>query len=174
MSKLRSRSNPPPRSSTVIKGPSKTQQNFEADSNINNMVKKHLSGPNRLAGLQAMGNPMATRRLTFGEVPSESYHEMLNKVTDVQNLFRTLPSRIRGRFNNNPYQLLRWVEVPQNRDEAIKMGLIFDPEHLEHLADKEAREAAEAAGQQSLLKGGDITGQGAQPPQNPPQGGAKA
>lgn len=171
MSKPRSRTSPPPRSKTVIEGPSKTQQNFKEEANINTMVRKHLQSPNRMG---AMGNPMATRRLQFGEVPAESYHEMLNKVTDVQNLFRTIPSRIRGRFNNNPYQLLRWLEVPENRDEAVKLGLIYDPEHLEALADREAREAAEAAGQLNMLKGGDVSGQGGQPPHNPPQGGAKA
>jgi len=134
-------------------GESRTQQHFQPETDINALVKKHLGGPNRFSGLSGVGNPNATRQLHFGEVPSESYHEMLNKVTDVQNLFRSLPSRVRGRFRD-PYQLLRWVENPENREEALKSGFIHDPDALQDIMEKEAQadeEAAQAAQQTSLV-----------------------
>lgn len=101
-----------------------TQQQFRDDANINTMLGRHMKGPGRM-GLP-IGNPNATRQPRFEYQPSETFHEMLNMVTDAQNAFRALPARTRGRFSNDPYQLLRFLENPENRAEAEKLGLV-DP-----------------------------------------------
>lgn len=102
-------------------GVTRVQQNQANDSNINILVARYLrTGQQdpRLAG----------RRLVFGDFTSTDFQDMMNRVTDVQNQFRSLPSRIRSRFSNQPFQLVRFVEDPSNRVEAIKMGLLLPTE----------------------------------------------
>lgn len=99
-----------------------TQQNFVDESNINTVIGRHMRGPAR-QGLP-IGNPNATRQGRFTDVSSESFHDMLNRVTDAQQAFMTLPARIRGRFSNDPYMLLRFLEKPENREEAERLGLL--------------------------------------------------
>lgn len=41
--------------------------------------------------------------------------------------FENLSSKIRTRFNNDPHQLMQFLEDPANRDEAIKLGFIEKP-----------------------------------------------
>lgn len=117
---------------------SRVQQAPAKAANVNNVVGKHLSIPGR--GLSSIGDPGATRKPMFIDVPSLSYHEMLNKVADIDSAFRSLGSRLRGRFRNDAYQLLRFVEDPANRLEAISLGLILPTEE-----DHEAMRAAQAA-----------------------------
>jgi len=49
---------------------------------------------------------------------------MTDRVMKIGQSFRELPAEIRNRFRNDPEELLRFTENPQNRDEAIKLGLI--------------------------------------------------
>lgn len=105
---------------------SQVQQSAAKSADINHMVQQHLHGPGRLG--KPIGDPNATRQPRFMEVPSASFHEMLIQVTDIQNEFRGLPAKIRNRFQNDPFQMLRFVENPRNRKEAIKMGLIIPTE----------------------------------------------
>lgn len=102
---------------------SQVQQNKAADQDINRIVARHITGPGRFG--MPIGDPNATRQPRFMDVPSSSYHDMLNQVADIQNNFRALPSRTRSMFNNDPYQLLRWVENPHNREEALKRGFVL-------------------------------------------------
>jgi len=97
------------------------QQAPKNDADINLKLKKHMAGPAKM-GIP-LGNPMATRRPAFIEMPSASFQDMLNTLVDAKNDFRALPARIKGRFGNDPYQLLRFLEDPSNEAEAIKLGL---------------------------------------------------
>lgn len=98
------------------------QQNFASEADINTVINRHMKGPGRMG--MPIGNPNATRQGRFVDLSSESFHDMLNRVTDAQTAFMNLPARIRGRFSNNPYQLLRFLEKPENREEAVRLGLI--------------------------------------------------
>lgn len=110
-----------------VEGESLTQQNFRNESDINNIVGRHLRGVGRsLVNIGAGG----TRQPIFGDFSSIDYQAMLNTVTDIENQFSRLPGRVRNRFRNDPYQLIRWVEDPANQKDAIKMGLIALPEGM--------------------------------------------
>lgn len=63
---------------------------------------------------------------------SESYHEMLNRVADVQFAFSSFPATVRRRFSNDPYQALRFLEDPANAKEAADLGML-SPEAVERL-----------------------------------------
>jgi len=103
-------------------GPSKTRRDVGIETDMNKIVGKGLNpGSGRLSsGMQG------SRVLQYGILLSESYHEMLNHVIDTQHAFRALPARIRARFHNNPEQMLRFLDDPKNKTEAIKLGIIND------------------------------------------------
>lgn len=112
---------------TVIEGDSMTKQAFAADADVNTIVSRHMRGVGRnLSNIGAGG----TRQPIFGDFSSVSYHEMLNAVTDIDNIFRRLPARIRGKFRNDPYQVIRYCEDPANLREAVKLGLMSLPEGM--------------------------------------------
>lgn len=60
----------------------------------------------------------------FGDVTGLEFKQAMDLVVDAKALFDDLPSNIRNRFQNNPEFLLRFMEDPGNRDEAISLGLI--------------------------------------------------
>lgn len=144
---------------------SKVQQSAAQDADLNRMVARHMAGPGRM-GLP-IGNPAATRQPRFLDLSSaDSYHDMLNRVTQIDELFRRLPGRIRNRFQNRPEILMKFCEDPANTKEAVKLGLIDDPEVIQQVLDAEQmdleQQAAKAAepvkadpeAQPSFKKGG--------------------
>lgn len=60
----------------------------------------------------------------FGDLSGEDFKTMTDKVINAKNSFDKLPSEIRNRFNNDPGSLLEFMDNPENRNEAIKLGLI--------------------------------------------------
>lgn len=102
----------------TFKGKSRTQQNMAAEADINNIVRRYLP----TGALPTHGRPAM-----YGDFTSIDYMSMLNAVSDMDNTFRQLPSRIRGQFRNDPYQLLRFIEKPENHKEAVRLGLLVDP-----------------------------------------------
>lgn len=103
------------------------QQNFVSETDINVKMARHMRGPNAQLPL---GNPGPNARQgRFMDMPSESFHEMLNRVTDARHQFMNLPAKVRTRFQNDPYQLLRFLENPANRPEAERLGLV-DPKYV--------------------------------------------
>lgn len=160
--------------------PSQVQQSAAKAADIKNIVSMHMKGPGRHG--QPIGDPNATRQPRYMHVPSASYHEMLNQVTDIQSDFMTLPSSIRRKFNHNPYQLLRFLEVPENRSKALDMGLLVptDEEYEKMLAEqaRKRREEREDGSQLDLEDEAHKAGEEARkadPEANPvpPKKGAK-
>lgn len=150
-------------------GKSKTLQEPGQSASVRDIVARHVPG-------QAIGDPRATRMPKFLDMPSETLHELLIKAEDAKLAFQGLPSRLKGKFNNNPVTMLRWTEQPENRKEALKLGLLVP-------TDKEAQELAlEAAkarrGEQiDLVREAMRPDPEAQPDykaKNPPKGGASA
>lgn len=109
-------------------GKSKTLQAPAKDARVSDIVNRHTPG-------QAIGDPRATRMPRFLDMPSQTLHEILNKATDAKLAFQGLPSRLKGKFNNDPVVMLRWTEQPENRKEALKLGLLIPtPEEAQQLA----------------------------------------
>lgn len=52
------------------------------------------------------------------------YQTSLNRVIDAQEEFMALPAQIRKRFNNDPAELIEFVNSNDNYEEALKLGLI--------------------------------------------------
>jgi len=140
---MENKNDPHARKSTV-------QQHPAQEHNINTIMARHLKSPNRML---PPGNPAATLQPRFEAMPSMTYHEMLNKVTDIRMRFAQLSASIRRKFRNDPYQLFRFMEDPQNRMECVRLGIVHPTEDEYHavLVEQEAaRNLALAKAQEAL------------------------
>ncbi len=101
-------------------GKSKTQQHFTEESNINTIMKKYAR-----TGILGTGN--GTRKPQFGDYTGVDYREMQTKVAEQAEVFDAMPSKIRNRFGNNVGNLLDFISKKENKEEAIKLGLVEAP-----------------------------------------------
>ena len=96
--------------------PTLAQQNFKDETDINHIVRQFgLTG-------ELPGKPMSPQYGDFTGVLD--YHSAVNAVLAAQDDFMELPAQLRSRFNNDPAQLIDFLDNEQNREEAIKLGLI--------------------------------------------------
>lgn len=95
---------------------SRTQQNQKDDADINTIVRRFgLTGE----------LPKAVVLPQYGDFTSlTDYQTALNAVMAAQEQFMVLPAYIRNRFQNDPQMLLEFCADENNREEAIKLGLI--------------------------------------------------
>eukprot|EP01043_Picozoa_sp_COSAG02_P068352 COSAG02_NODE_11317_length_1749_cov_1.025455_3_plen_155_part_00 len=98
-------------------GESLTQQHFQEECDIINIIKRH----DRNGILEHVQRGQA-RYGDFSEV--HDYREALDLVKNAQEEFMSVPSDIRKQFDNNPGKFYEFVSNPDNKDELIKMGFI--------------------------------------------------
>ena len=99
---------------------SMTKQSFKEECDINTLMAKY----------EKTGVIDHVNRATpqYGDfVGTPSYQESLNIVLDAQEAFAQLPAKLRDRFGNDPAQYLAFIDNPDNKDEAIKLGMIMPP-----------------------------------------------
>lgn len=98
--------------------PSKTEQQFKHETDINNIVKGAISNlPSR--------NSMPV----FADFPDPNeYVSSMNMIANAHSLFEAMPSDIREKFKNSPEEMLRFMSDENNKDEAIKLGIIKCPD----------------------------------------------
>jgi phage internal scaffolding protein len=92
------------------------QQHFKDECDINNILRQF-----NITGLL----PEAPLSPRYGDFTGISdYHTALNQVIAAEDEFMSLPATIRARFENNPAQLIEFLDNDQNYDEAVKLGLV--------------------------------------------------
>lgn len=116
--KIRNRFTPPEPTPITDPGISLTQQHFKDETEINSVVRKYLKGHPL---------PITNKQPMFGDFGSMDFHEMKNAIADIDSQFASLPAKLRGRFRNDAYQLIRWIERPENNAEALRLGLLQKP-----------------------------------------------
>ncbi len=96
-----------------------TQQQFKDESSLDFILNRYA-----LTGIL----PDQSVKPIFDDLVgiSTDYHEALDLVLRAEDSFYDLPSSLRERFLNDPRSLIRFLDDPNNRDEAVKLGLI-DP-----------------------------------------------
>jgi phage internal scaffolding protein len=114
-------------SALACEEPSLAQQHFKEECDINTILQKF-----NITGLLPE-QPLSPRYGDFTGIGD--YHTAMNRVIAVQDEFGALPAQIRARFNNDPAQLIEFLENSQNRPEAEELGLV----------EKAAAEVVEAA-----------------------------
>ena len=96
--------------------PSLAQQHFKDECDINNILRQF-----NITGLLPEA-PLSPRYGDFSGIGD--YHTALNRVMAAKEEFMTLPAQIRARFNNDPANLIEFLENSDNRAEAEELGLI--------------------------------------------------
>ena len=92
------------------------QQQFKEECDINNIMEKF-----GMTGLL----PQTPLNATYGDFSGvKDYHTALNAIMAAEEQFDALPAQLRARFDNDPANLIDFMENPENRSEAEKLGLI--------------------------------------------------
>lgn len=96
----------------------RTQQQFKDECDINVIVKRF-----GLTGMMPEGLPG-----NFGDFSDvDDYQTALNRVRESGETFMDLPSDLRKRFHNDPFELMKFLGNDANRVEAEKLGLVPVP-----------------------------------------------
>ena len=113
--KIFSRFDVPP-SSGITCGDGLTQQHFKDECDINNILRNYVPPVNNVPP------PV------FGDFSTSDLMTAYDIVRRASNNFDALDSNIRARFNNNPVELMQFLENEKNREEAIQLGLLTSPQ----------------------------------------------
>jgi len=99
------------------KSVSRTRQSFRDECNINmimDKIERHM-----------INTSVNRREPKFGDYSDmPDYATALNSTIAVRNAFNVLPAEVRARFANNPQELVKFMDDPNNLEEARKLGLV--------------------------------------------------
>lgn len=101
-------------------GSSKTKQSFKNECDINLIVNKF-----KATGVITHQNNQPAQ---YGYAPEIDFREALQTVMEAEESFGKLPAAVRQRFMNDPAELIDFLGDPENRDEAVELGLMEAPE----------------------------------------------
>ncbi len=94
---------------------SRTKQSFKDACDINLIIANHT----RTGQISHLNHNTAN----YGYATSQDFASAMRTVTDAQNSFNNLSEEIQDRFNNSPGQFLDFIQDPDNKAEAIELGL---------------------------------------------------
>ena len=99
-------------------GESRTKQSFKKETDINNILGKFRK--------TNLIDHVAKHRGSYGDFTGypQSYHEAVQQVFDAEEMFGSLPSDIRARFDNDPGKFLAFAEDPVNESAMRDLGLL--------------------------------------------------
>lgn len=99
--------------------PTLTQQHFANECDINTIVKRF--------GLTGQ-LPENIRMPTYTDYEGIfDFHTAMNAIAKANEAFDAMPADVRTRFNNNPGDFVAFCLDDNNRQEAIKLGLVPPP-----------------------------------------------
>lgn len=110
--------------------PSKTQQHFKEELDVNNIMKKY---DDRINAVPFSNGGMYA---DFSEI--QDFQGMLSTVQHAQDAFASLPAQTRKRFGNDPSLLLEFLQDSNNYDEGVKLGLL-QPKQIQNNDDKQTQ-----------------------------------
>lgn len=95
----------------------RTQQHFKDECDINTIVRRFgVTGE----------LPVGTRAPTYGDFTGVSdFQTAMNAVARANEAFDALPASWRKRFDHDPQKFLEFCEKAENRDEAVRLGLVM-------------------------------------------------
>lgn len=118
MTKVLHRYSPRVKHSISFKGTTRiTEQSQRKESDIHTILNKYRN----------TGVVTHMRRSTpiFGAWPTgDDYMTAMNKIARANQAFDSLPAHIKKRFNNNPAELIDFLNDKNNLEEGIKLGLL--------------------------------------------------
>lgn len=94
-----------------------TKQNFKAECDVNNIVAR--------AKKTGLVNHVSRYNGQYGDFSEPvDYQSALNFMMEASDVFMSLPSNIRKKFDNDPGQFLSFAEDPANKDQMRELGLL--------------------------------------------------
>ncbi|MEL4867859.1 hypothetical protein AAEU41_03270 [Pantoea agglomerans] len=116
--KIYSRFKKPPSTGLAGFSPTRTQQHFKDEADINKIVQRALNTGDATVFT-------TTQRAQYYDASTfEGYQEALNHIADIEDDFYSLPSKIRQEFGNNPDTYVEFMTNPDNVQKAIELGLL--------------------------------------------------
>jgi len=103
-------------SGLVCEEPTRTQQHHKDECDINVILERFGKTG------QVPVNAISGQYGDFSGV--HDYHTALNAIIASENEFAALPAQIRNRFQNDPSNLIEFLDNPKNKAEAESLGLI--------------------------------------------------
>ncbi len=97
----------------------KTKQSMRDECDINNIMAKYQT-----SGLLDFVNK---RQPQYGDVTGVDFTKSMQTVAHATEMFMEIPSSVRKEFNNNPSEFFEFVNNPDNRDQAVAMGIFKEP-----------------------------------------------
>lgn len=99
-----------------------TQQQFVEEADINYIANRFIKTGEL---------PLVPQMPTAGDFEGIfDFQSAMNTITQAKREFMALPAKMRSRFNNDPAELIAFIEDTDNRDEAIRLGLIPKPDTI--------------------------------------------
>ena len=124
-------------SGLACKDASLTQQHQKDQADINYIIEQF-----NVTGVLPT-SPISPQYGDFSGIGD--YQSALNAVMAMEDEFMSLPAQVRARFENDPEKLMDFLSNENNRDEAIKLGLVNPVEQAEIAAPNEDKTPTEGA-----------------------------
>lgn len=116
--KIYSRFKPPAKPGLTGFSPTRTQQHFKDETDINKIIQRAITTGDTTVFT-------TTQRAQYYDVSAfEDYQAALDRVSDVEADFFSLPSKLRKEFDNDPERYVEFMADPSNVARAIELGLL--------------------------------------------------
>ena len=113
-------------SGLVCEEPTRAQQHHKDECDINIILERF--GKTGQVPVNAISG-------TYGDFSGvHDYHTAMNALIASESEFAALPAQMRTRFDNDPSKLIEFLDNPQNKAEAEKLGLINTTSSIEPVA----------------------------------------
>lgn len=108
----------------ICRTPSRTQKQFIDECDVNNILRNYVSS--------GVLTHTSDKQLFFADVSSapSDYYEARKLLNDSKAAFDELPANVREKFDNNPFNVVKFLSDDKNFDEAVKLGLCKAKENL--------------------------------------------
>lgn len=131
---------------TMNMEPTKTQQQYKDECDINNIVKKY-DDTGHITHIRKNGVGV------FGDFSQlQDYQGMLDTVIAAQDSFMLLPAEVRTRFRNDPGYLIDFLNDEKNYDEALALGLVNKRENAEPVIKNDLNDKKQGVAKKTNVK----------------------
>ena len=116
MKQIQIRENGTKRVATINTLPSKTDQSFKDECDVNNIIAKF----NKTGQI----SHLTKRQGQYADVANiPDLHTASIQVQEAGQAFKDLPAILRKKFNHDPINMIEYLQDPANDEEAVKLGL---------------------------------------------------
>lgn len=118
VTKIYSRFKPPAKPGLSDFSPTRTQQHFKDETDINKIIQRAITTGDTTVFT-------TTQRGEYYDVSAfEDYQTALDTISDVKADFFSLNAKLRQQFGNDPERYVEFMSDPANVSKAIELGLL--------------------------------------------------